>query len=194
MDIEFLKNELKKVVSEKRYNHSIGVMNTAKELARIYGVNEKKVEVAAILHDYTKNFSKDELEKIAMKYFSDEVKDYIKITEILHGYVSAKILKDKFNIEDEEIYNAIKYHTTGRKNMSLIEKIIYISDAIEPQRDYPGVEDIRKLVKKDLNKGILLEANNKIRYLINSNLTIHINTVEMRNDLNSIIKGEKNED
>lgn len=194
MDIEFLKNELKKVVSEKRYNHSIGVMNTAKELARIYGVNEKKVEVAAILHDYTKNFSKDELEKIAMKYFSDEVKDYIKITEILHGYVSAKILKDKFNIEDEEIYNAIKYHTTGRKNMSLIEKIIYISDAIEPQRDYPGVEDIRKLVKKDLNRGILLEANNKIRYLINSNLTIHINTVEMRNDLNSIIKGEKNED
>lgn len=193
MNIEGLKDELKKVVSEKRYNHSIGVMNTAIELAKIYGVDEEKVKVAAILHDYAKNFSKERLEEIAKKYFKDETKDYILVTEILHSYASAQILKEKFNIEDKDIYNAIKYHTTGRKNMSLIEKIIYISDAIEPQRDYPMVDEIRKLVKKDIDKGILLEANNKIKYLISTNSTIHVNTVEMRNELNFLTKGGKDE-
>lgn len=185
ISIDFLINELKKVVSKKRFNHSIEVMNTAKELSSIYGCDIYKASIAAILHDYSKEFSPATLIEICKKYFFDEVKDYLNNVELMHGFASAAIAKEKFGILDSDILNAIKYHTTGRKNMSLLEKIIYIADAIEITRDYPEVNNIRKLVYTDLDSGILFEANHKIIYLIKNNYTLHVNTVNMRNELNN---------
>ncbi|MDX8336463.1 bis(5'-nucleosyl)-tetraphosphatase (symmetrical) YqeK [Candidatus Cetobacterium colombiensis] len=193
MDINFLKKELSSILSKKRYEHSIRVLETAIELAKIYNIDLEKVAIAAILHDFAKEFKRDELVSISKNFFKEETEDYLDNIEILHSYAGTYIAKNKFNINDSDILNAIKYHTTGRKNMSLIEKIVYIADAIEPKRDYPHVKKIRELAFKNLDKAILVEVNNKIEYLVNENLVIHINSIEMRNWLlkNKLIGGNK---
>ncbi|WP_432204847.1 bis(5'-nucleosyl)-tetraphosphatase (symmetrical) YqeK [Cetobacterium somerae] len=193
MDINFLKKELSSILSKKRYEHSIRVLETAIELAKIYNIDLEKVAIAAILHDFAKEFKRDELVSISKIFFKEETEDYLDNIEILHSYAGTYIAKNKFNINDSDILNAIKYHTTGRKNMSLIEKIVYIADAIEPKRDYPHVKKIRELAFKNLDKAILVEVNNKIEYLVNENLVIHINSIEMRNWLlkNKLIGGNK---
>ncbi|MGL4868554.1 MAG: bis(5'-nucleosyl)-tetraphosphatase (symmetrical) YqeK [Cetobacterium sp.] len=181
MNIDFLKEQLKLVVSKKRYEHSIRVLNTALILGNIYNADLKKIAIASLLHDYTKEFKKNELIDISKEYFKKEAKDYLDNAEILHSYASAYIAKSKFNIIDEEILDAIKYHTTGRKNIGLIEKIVYLADAIEPKRDYPHVEKIRDLALFNIDKAILLEVNKKIEYLLKENYVIHIDSIEMRN-------------
>ncbi len=181
MTIDFLKRELSTVLSKKRYEHSIRVLDTALNLGTIYDGDLNKIAIAAILHDYAKELKRDELIKIANEHFKLETQDYISNVEILHSYASAYIAKERFKIEDTEILDAIKYHTTGRKNMTLTEKIVYIADAIEPKREYPHVEKIRDLALVDLNEAILLEVNKKIEYLIKHEFIIHINSIEMRN-------------
>ena len=89
----------------------------------------------------------------------------------------------EFNIEDEDILNAIKYHTIGRENMSLLEKIVYIGDAVEEGRNYPCVDEIRAEVLKDLDSGIIMEVNRKTEYLEEKGGIIHINTIKMRDSL-----------
>ena len=193
MDINFVKKELSSILTKKIYEHSIRVLETAIELAKIYNIDLEKVAIAAILHDFAKEFKRDELVSISKNFFKEETEDYLDYIEILHSYAGTYIAKNKFNINDSDILNAIKYHTTGRKNMSLIEKIVYIADAIEPKRDYPHVKKIRELAFKNLDKAILVEVNNKIEYLVNENLVIHINSIEMRNWLlkNKLIGGNK---
>lgn len=181
MDINFFKKELSSVLSKERYEHSIRVLETALTLGKLHNADLNKIAIASLLHDYAKEFTKDELFKTSTEHFKEETTEYLNNVEILHSYVASYIAKTKFKINDNEILNAIKFHTTGRKNMSLIEKIVYIADAIEPKRDYPFVEKIRDLALVDLNKAILLEVNKKIEYLINRNYIIHVNSVEMRN-------------
>ncbi|WP_448820112.1 bis(5'-nucleosyl)-tetraphosphatase (symmetrical) YqeK [Cetobacterium sp.] len=181
MNIDFLKKELATVLSKKRYEHSIRVLNTALALGEIYNANLNEIAIASLLHDYAKEFTREELIKISKEHFTEETKDYITNVEILHSYVASYIAKDKFKIDNTDILNAIKFHTTGRKNMSLVEKIVYVADAIEPKRDYPYVEEIRDLALVNLNKAILLEVNKKIEHLIKGNYVIHINSIEMRN-------------
>ncbi|MGL5053388.1 MAG: bis(5'-nucleosyl)-tetraphosphatase (symmetrical) YqeK [Cetobacterium sp.] len=181
MNINFLKDELKLVVSKKRYDHSIRVLKTALHLGEIYNVDLNKLAIASLLHDYAKEMPKQELIKISKDNFIIESKDYLDNSEILHSYASAYIAKNTFKVEDSEVLNAIKYHTTGRQNMKLIEKIVYLADAIEPKRDYPYVEKIRDLALVNLDKAILLEVNKKIEYLLKENYVIHIDSIEMRN-------------
>ncbi|MEG0136224.1 MAG: bis(5'-nucleosyl)-tetraphosphatase (symmetrical) YqeK [Cetobacterium sp.] len=183
MDIDYLKNELSKVLSIKRYEHSIRVLETATNLASIYGADISKVQTAAILHDYAKEMNNTVVRDICNTFFKEETKDYMNVGEILHSFAGVYFAKEKFKIEDSEILNAIKYHTTGRKEMTLIEKIVYISDAIEPKRDYPHVEEIRKLALVNLDDAILFEANRKIEYLVKNGSIIHLNSVDMRNHL-----------
>lgn len=183
MNIEYLKDKLKNKVSEKRYNHSLEVLKTAIELGEIYNYpNMEEIKISAILHDYAKNFEIDELQKLTIKYFPEE-KNYIDFLPILHGYVAAGIIQDEFNISNINIINSIKYHTTGRRDITLLEKIIYLADAIEPTRDYPNVDKIRNLAKINLDEAIFLEVNLKIKHLIDTNSLIHPYTIEMRNYL-----------
>ncbi|MGL4910656.1 MAG: bis(5'-nucleosyl)-tetraphosphatase (symmetrical) YqeK [Cetobacterium sp.] len=181
MNTDFFKDKLKLVVSQKRYDHSLRVLETALILGKIYNVDLDKLAVASLLHDYAKEMSKKELIEISKEHFKTESNDYLDNTEILHSYASAHIAKNIFGIHDVETLNAIKYHTTGRKNMDLIEKIVYIADAIEPKRDYPYVEKIRDLALVNLDKAILLEVTKKIEYLLNQNYVIHTDSIEMRN-------------
>nr|WP_307774811.1 bis(5'-nucleosyl)-tetraphosphatase (symmetrical) YqeK [uncultured Cetobacterium sp.] len=181
MNIDLLKIELQKVLSRKRYGHSIRVVETATELAKIYNADIEKTQIAAILHDYAKEFPREELVNICTTHFEKETKKFLYVGQILHGFASAYIAKEKFNINDSDILNAIIYHTTGRENMSLIEKIVYIADAIEPERNYSYVNEIRDLCLIDLDQAILFETNRKIEYLISVDSIIHLDTLNMRN-------------
>ncbi|MGL5123080.1 MAG: bis(5'-nucleosyl)-tetraphosphatase (symmetrical) YqeK [Fusobacteriaceae bacterium] len=182
--------ELKNIISKERYEHTIRVIEQGKIFAKKYNVLESKVEVAILLHDICKEMNNVELNKICKGKGFDEIQGYENSNEILHGFAASVYGKEKFGIKDEEILNAVKYHTIGRKNMNIIDKILYLSDAIESGRNYPAVRKIRLASEGSIDEGILCEVENKIDYLIKKNVEIHINTLEMKD---SIIKRKNKE-
>ena len=114
-------------------------------------------------------------------YELDEIT--LKSPQVLHGFVGAIVAKEKFGIEDEMVLDAVKYHTLAKKDMSTLEKIIYIADYIEPGRDFPGVEELREITREDLDKGVLKGLENTILFVIKQGNLIHPLTIEARNFL-----------
>ncbi len=167
----------------ERYNHSLRVMKVASELANRHDVNVEKAKIAAYYHDCAKFKSKTILLKRAESF--DIIKNSImeKNTELIHAPLSAEIAKKDYGIKDKEILEAIKNHTTGGRYMSKLDKIIYLADYIEPERNFPGVEIARKLAYEDLDKGMLFALDNTIKYLIDKKQLISTETVEIRNEL-----------
>lgn len=155
--ISYIENNLNK----KRLNHTYGVRDTAVKLARIYGEDEEKAELAALFHDMAKHFKGENL-NYYVKHLGLDSK-YLGNSNLAHGKIAAALMKKDFNVDDEDIIGAVSYHTTGKENMSLLEKIIYIADAIEPNRDYPGVVELRELAFKDLDKAIIMSMENTIK-------------------------------
>ncbi|MGL4980352.1 MAG: bis(5'-nucleosyl)-tetraphosphatase (symmetrical) YqeK [Fusobacteriaceae bacterium] len=183
MLLDQIQNDLKSRVSLKRYNHVLGVVKTAEELAEYYNISQKKAKIAALLHDIMKEEKLDFLNEICSQLDFKEIQKHSNSNEILHGFAAAEYSKQKYGIKDEEILNAVRYHTIGRKDMGILEKIIYIADGIEPGREYENVDKIRELAFKNLDEAILFEVNQKIIYLIKADKIIHINALKMRNDL-----------
>ena len=109
---------------------------------------------------------------------------------LLHGPVGSILCETKYGIDDKDIKSAIFYHTTGRTNMTLLEKIIFLADYIEPSRDFPGVDTIRKLAEKDLNQAVLSAYNSTIKHLIDQDAYIYDLTFLGRNDMVLLIDGE----
>lgn len=181
--------KLKKYLSEKRFEHSIRTMQMAKKICDRYMIDESAV-LAALLHDIAKELTLDEMIKIVGNDYKEDI-DNMYTKNILHGYAGSIICKDILKIENEKVLSAIRYHTTGKKYMNDIEKVVYISDAIELGRVYENVENIREEVFNNLNKGILYELNHKIKYLIESDKVIHKNSIEFRNSLLQEIENEK---
>lgn len=178
-----IKKHIKSVMSEKRYEHTLGVAKTAKKIAKLYGVDEYKAEMAALLHDCAKNRTIEEMRRMITKEEELSDEEY-NLPEILHGFAGAIYARNLFRVEEKEILNAIKYHTIGRKNMSPLEKIVYISDVIEPGRSHQGVEKIRELVYMgEIDCAILLETEEKIKYLLSTGRVVHTNTLELRNSI-----------
>lgn len=181
MDINKLREKVKEKLSAKRFKHVLGVEEMCVILAEKNGEDIEKARISALLHDYMKETNIEILK--AMCKDIPEVKGYETLFEILHGFAGAIVAKEEFGIEDKDILNAIKYHTIGRENMSLLEKIVYIGDAIEMGRNYPNVEEIREETLKNLDKGIIMEVDRKIEYLKEKGGIIHIDTIKMRNSL-----------
>jgi len=183
LSLELLKDALKKEVKEHRYNHSLGVAETAKKLAEKFGADSFKAEVAGILHDFAKYWPKEKMVDIIKenKDLSDDLLNYN--VELWHGPVASIIIQDKFGIDDQEIIDAIRYHTSGRENMSTFEKIICLADYIEPSRTFPGVEEIRSLAYQDLDLALLTAFDNTIQFLLTKRVKIYPLTVKARNDL-----------
>lgn len=183
MTIGEIKKILSKRLTPKRYKHSIGVHDTALKLAKLYDVSEEKAAIAGLLHDYAKGLSYSEaiyyIKKYAIK-IDEVIKEQI---DLAHGFIGAELIKEELNIRDEEILEAIRYHTIGKEKMSKLEKIIYLSDFIEPNRFYLGVEELRTVALSDLDKATLLALNNTISYVINKNNLLHINSILARNSL-----------
>lgn len=178
-----IKNHLKGIMSEKRYEHTVGVAKSARKLAEIYKIDPAKAELAALLHDCAKHRTLEEMRGMITREAELTEEEY-NLPEILHGFAGAIYARNVFKVEDADMLNAIKYHTIGRKNMSMLEKVVYIADVIEPGRKQPGVEKIREIAYKgDIDCAILFETEEKIRYLLTTGRVIHTNTLEMRNSI-----------
>ena len=144
MEISEAKKLVKEKLPEKRYNHSLRVAETAVKLAEIYDGDKDKAELAGVLHDYCKYDDLSSMYQIVRQCeLESDLLSYG--SEILHGPVCAAIMEHDYHIEDEEVLLAIKYHTTGRQQMTKTEKLIFIADYIEPGRKTPGVEEIRDM-------------------------------------------------
>jgi predicted HD superfamily hydrolase involved in NAD metabolism len=175
--------ELVKVqLTEHRYVHTIGVMETAIELANRFGADEKKAELAAIFHDYAKFRSKEEMKKIIVE---QELPSDLLLhnEELWHAPVGAYLVEREAGIKDLEILNAIRFHTSGRPNMTLLEKIIYVADYIEPGRHFPGVEEVRDMAKESLNEALIKAIQNTIVFLMKKKQPIYPDTFLTYNDL-----------
>lgn len=181
--IETIKKDLKTTLSEKRYIHSIGVMQMCEELARIYNVDIEKAQLAGLLHDNAKEMTKEEM----FKYVEEnniEINEIEKISfPILHGKIGADIAKKKYGV-DKQIQDAIKYHTTTSPEMDTLAKILYVADKIELNRkseDY-DIEYERELAQKDLDKTVLYIIDASIKSLVEKGKLIE-KEVDTRNYL-----------
>lgn len=166
---------------EKRYIHTLGVVQSAKELAQRYGVNMDKAELAAIYHDYAKYRPLDEMEKIIKEH--NLPADLLTAnTELWHAPVGAVLVQEEAGVEDEEILSAIRYHTSGRIGMTELEKVIYLADYIEPGRSFPGVDEVRAIAEQSLDDAVMKAIGNTIAFLISKQQMIYPDTLHAYND------------
>jgi len=181
--IDEIHYELKQNVTKHRYTHTLGVIDAAVYLAQKYNENEDAAYIAALFHDYAKDFSKEQLEEYIRQNNLEVDEIMSNVYQLLHGKIAAHIAKHKFNIMDKNILNAIEYHTTGRKEMSKLEKIIYLADFIELGRTYMGVDELRIIAERNLDDAVLQALDNTINYVISMKNLLHTNTIEARNFL-----------
>lgn len=173
---------VKNQLTEHRYQHTLGVAETAIQLAKKNGVNEKKAELAAIFHDYAKFRPKEEMQQIILS--QGMPKDLLEYnSELWHAPVGAYLTKQEAGIADQEILAAIRYHTSGRPGMSKLEKVIYLADYIEPGRHFPGVEEVRELAKINLDQALIMAIQNTIFFLLKKDQPIYPDTFHTYNDL-----------
>ena len=172
---------VKEQLTESRYVHTIGVTDTAVLLAEKYGADVKKAELAAIFHDYAKYRSKEEMKSIIIE--QNMPKELLQFhSEMWHAPVGAYLVEKEVGITDSDVLSAITYHTTGRVGMTLLEKIIYLADYIEPGRSFPGVEEVRELADKGLDKALIQAFKNTISFLVSKGSAIYPDTFYAYND------------
>ena len=175
--------ELKKRLKPTRFQHTLGVAETAVKLAEKYGADKDKAYLAGLLHDCAKNID-FETSLAYCKEHGVELKEICKKERsLIHAPLGAYMAKEDFGVTDEEILTAIYYHTTGHENMALLTKILYIADAIEPNRTQAGVENLREIAYTDLNEALIRSIDSTIRHIINKGVTLDCNTINARNYL-----------
>ena len=172
----------------KRCAHVLGTAATAVKLAEKYGADVHRAEVAGLLHDCTKKLSMPEQLALCEKYGIALDALEKKALKLLHAKTGAALARDVFGVDDE-IYNAILWHTTGKPDMTVLEKVIYLADFIEPTRDFPGVDALRRTVWEDLDRGLLMGLEMTVEEMEEMGNPIHVNTLAARDYL----KGKTNE-
>lgn len=181
MDKETAWRLVREQLTERRYTHTIGVTDTAVYLAKVYQADVKKAELAAIFHDYAKFRSKQEMQEI-IKKDPDMPDDLLLYNgELWHAPVGAFLVEKETGMKDPEILNAIKYHTTGRPDMALLEKIIFLADYIEPGRQFPGVDEVRQTAESNLDEAVTQSLINTIQFLMNRKLSVYPETIAAYN-------------
>ncbi len=182
---------IKPHLSDKRYRHSCEVAKAAKRLAKKYGADPDKAEIAGILHDIMKDTDKDEQLKI-MDRFGIILNDIEAVTPNLwHQISGAAYVENELNITDPDIVNPIRWHTSGKKDMTLMEKVVFIADFISDDRDYKGVDKMREVAKESLDKAIIEGLSFTISELAQSEKAIVQDTFNAYNDaVLSVMRGK----
>ncbi len=178
MDLETMEKKLEGMLTPKRYQHSLGVMETAIQMARIFGVCPEKARLAGLLHDCAKDLDKktmlDLCETLGVPL--DPVKREQRA--LIHADLGAKMLETEFGVSDPEIIGAVKYHTLGRENMTDLEKILYLADCIEPGRKpFEGLEALRQLSRTNLDCAMLFALERSIEYVQHKHRKLHSQTL-----------------
>ena len=184
MTIDEMRRTLQSRLKKSRFAHSIGVADTAVKLAKRFGVDEEKAYIAGLLHDCAREFENDELPAEAAKRGIEIGEVEREMPLLLHSYIGAMMIKEIYGVDDPEISQAIWRHTVGGRNMTKLDKIIYFADMIEPNRDYPGVNELRQLAQTaDLDEILLTAMSESIKFIIFKNSLIHPDTVAARNEI-----------
>lgn len=196
-DIDKLKQKLIKKVDEARFTHSIGVAYTAAALAMVHCKSEdtsefiEKALVAGLLHDYAKCFNGEEMIEKCEKHNIAMSEIERENPFLLHGKLGAYYVREKLDIKDEDILGAITWHTTGKPDMSLLEKIIYTADYIEPGRDKAvHLTILRTLAFTDLDRCIYQISDDTLNYLSGRMRCIDDMTVSTRDYYKEIVNGQ----
>jgi predicted HD superfamily hydrolase involved in NAD metabolism len=170
-----------------RIEHTRRVMEMAILLAERYDYDYKIAKLAAILHDVAKHFNRQQVhEALKQNGLSDP---YLwKVPYLAHGEIGAAVAKSEFGIQNEDVLNAIRYHTYGRRGMSKLEKIIFIADYIEEGRDFEGVDIARKLAFESLDQCMFFAASHSISFLMKTGSVIHPNAIEVYNEWHELQK------
>lgn len=183
-------NFVKERLTPSRFSHTVGVRDAAEVLAARFNADCRSARIAAFLHDCTKNLSLNEMLKLCEKY--DIITDELQRRQeaLLHGITAEAVAFFEVGICDGDILEAIRYHTTGRRGMPNLMKIIYLADCIEPSRNYPGVDELRELSLVNLDKACLASIDKTIKFLISKRAEVHADTLAARN---SLIRGVEND-
>lgn len=177
---EQLMQRVQMQMSERRFKHVLGVEETAIALAKKYGASPEKTSIAALTHDYAKERPDDEFILVINRDgYDKELLNYG--NAIWHGLVGADFVSRELGITDEEILSAIRLHTTGAAQMSLLDKIIYVADYIEPGRTFPGVKEARELALLDLDEAVAFETKHTLEHLLAQEQKIYPKTIETYN-------------
>ena len=181
LSVDVIKEKLQSALSIDRYIHTLGVAEEAQKLAAVYGDAElvKKAEYAGLLHDCAKDYP-DDMKKRFCKEYHVPVDDVMKKQlGLIHPFLGAEVAKREYGVEDEDIIGAIRWHTTGKPEMTVLEKIVFIADYIEPNRKpFDGQKKARKLAYEDLDKAMAYILESTIEYVKERNRALHPYSVE----------------
>lgn len=178
MKMDSIIDYMEQHLSEKRRRHIWGMRDTAVKLAAHYGEDPEKVQAAALFHDLFRELPQEEMNRYVEELGLD--KKYLNNRNLAHSKVAAVLMKRDYGIHDPDVLQAVSYHTTGRAGMSQLEKIIYLADAIEPGRNYPGVEELRSLAFTDLDQACLLSLSRTIDYLGSQKIHVDEDTLKAK--------------
>lgn len=181
-----IENIVKEILSEKRARHTFNCAKLAKELAIRFGASSEDAYIAGLLHDITKEESHENQLKLCNKY--DIILDslILSMPQLIHAQTAAYVAKYEFEASDE-ICRAIYYHTTACANMSMLDKCLWLADLIEPGRNFPGVDDIRREAARNLNCACLMGVRQTIFYLSKENKKIHPAMFDAKLELERIL-------
>ncbi|MGT2906747.1 bis(5'-nucleosyl)-tetraphosphatase (symmetrical) YqeK [Streptococcus dentiloxodontae] len=167
-------------MGKKRFQHCLGVEKAAKHLAEQYHYDSEKAGLAGLLHDYAKELTDEEFLTLIDKYDLDpDLKNWG--NNIWHGAVGIYKIQEDLGLRDKEILRAIEIHTVGSSQMSLLDKIVYVADYIEDNRQFPGVDEARKIAEQSLDKAVAYETVHTVEHLAHKSLPIYPKTIETYN-------------
>ena len=176
-----MKLQLISKLSSKRYLHSLNVMKAAEELALNFGEDAVKASVAGLLHDCAKYLEHDKIFELCRLY-NIEINEYtLNQPELLHGPIGASMAKEIYGISDTDILHAIYFHTTGCEDMTMLDKIIFLADYIEPGRNFDGVDDIRQKAYTNIEEAIALSFASTIKDVLKKGKLLYPITIDARN-------------
>ena len=182
--------KMQQLLPEKRLKHCLGVEQTAIELAERFGVDREKAGLAGLLHDYAKKLSDEEFLALIDKYdLAPKLKDWG--NNVWHGLVGVYKIREDLGLSDPEILRSIEIHTVGSAQMSDLDKVVYVADYIEPNRDFPGVEEAREIACISLNRAVAYETAHTVEYLAHQGLPIFPQTLETYNAYVGFMKDNK---
>lgn len=183
IDLDAIEAQVRRRLSPERFRHVLGVVDTIVELAARYGVDPRRARLAALLHDVAKEYPRERLLKEASDsgIVLTEIEQLA--TALIHAPVGAEVARREFGVDDADVLAAIRYHTTGRAGMSPLEKLLFLADYIEPGREFPGVDEVRKAALSSLDEAVLLALDQTLVYLVSRGRLIHPDALDARNEL-----------
>ncbi len=181
-DINEITQRLKAVLGEKRYQHSLGVADTAKAMAAAFGADADKAYLAGLVHDCAKYLTPDESLAAFKKYGQAPDTETLLCPPVVHAPLGAIVAREEYGITDDDILSAVARHTVAGEGMSLLDKIIYIADMAEPHRDFDGVDEIRKYYMTDINAAYAVTLRLSLMHNITQGKRVHPDTLKAWNE------------